>query len=656
MEAMRPEANHGLEVPWQARAAVPVLTAITILVTWWGLKDGAYFDGVFYPGAIAVYALLGVLLTSAPLRARLGGPALAALLALLAIGVWTAISILWTPVRDAAPADAQRAFLYAALFASGLWTCNLLGRRIAAALLPVAVGGVLVGVVTVVTLAFGTDFASYFHGDATLRFPIGYRNANATFFLICAWPLLALATGERGAWPLRALAIGSVTMLVELLVLAQSRGSLPAAIVALLVYLVLAPNRLRASAYLAVALIPVLPALPILLDVFQHSQADRAIIPVLHEAARAIALTSVLSVALAAIVARGVEPRVRLSPSTSRRLARSLAAVALVCVAIGGGVFVAERGGPVSFLNQRVDEFKSGGSPNLSRFGTRFGVNVGSNRDDFWRVALDQGEAHPLLGGGAGAFQFFYIEHRRSPETPQDPHSAELLMLSELGIPGLTAFAIFVIAAGFAGVRSRSRVPVAGTLVAGSLAAGANWVVHSSYDWFWHFPALTAMAIYLLGAAAAPALFDSRAELGRRVRIGAGAALAVLAILAIPLYLSERYTVRASEEWRSDPSRAYEDLDRAKDSNPWDAGPLLIKGVIASQVGDRAVAVSAFREAADREPDNYATHYFLARQLARRDPAGAARELALARELNPIGADVRQLTRKLERQVPRRRQ
>ncbi len=72
----------------------------------------------------------------------------------------------------------------------------------------VAVAGAVVGLVVTFTLAGGDDFTFYFHDDATLRFPIGYRNAEAAFMLICFWPTIVLAAEGRIPWQLRALAIG----------------------------------------------------------------------------------------------------------------------------------------------------------------------------------------------------------------------------------------------------------------------------------------------------------------------------------------------------------------------------------------------------------------------------------------------------------------
>jgi len=61
-------------------------------------------------------------------------------------------------------------------------------------------------------------------------------------------------------------------------VLCQSRGSIPAIAVAALVYLALSRNRLRAAIGIGLVALPAIPALPTLLDVYQHGAADAAVI------------------------------------------------------------------------------------------------------------------------------------------------------------------------------------------------------------------------------------------------------------------------------------------------------------------------------------------------------------------------------------------
>ena len=615
------------------------------IFVWWAWKDGAYFGVVFFPGAIAVFALLILLAIGAPLRLRLDGPARVALLSICGLAIWTLLSILWTDSHNGALQDAERALLYAAIFALGLWACRIGDRGHLAPVAAVAVAGAVVGVVITVTLAGGTNVPEIFQ-DATLRFPIGYRNAEAAFLLVCLWPTLSLAAEGELRWELRALLVGSATMLLELVVLAQSRGSLPAAVLALGVFIVLSRHRLRAAVYLALAAIPILPAMPTLLDVFQHGQ-DPQLVPLMRDSARAIALTSLGSVVLAAVCLRGLGPRVNLGERRELLISRVLAVLAIGVVAVGSTVFLAKRGGPVHFVDQRVSEFETLGYPDLSKQSARFGTNVGSNRHDFWSVAWDEFRDNPIAGGGAGSWQFAYLEHRRSGESPKDPHSGEFLFLSELGIVGLLLFATFAVAATLAGLRTRRKGPAAAMLATAALSSGAYMLVHASYDWFWHYPALIAPVLFLLGACAAPSLADGAWKLGAWSRWAVAAAVGLALLLAVPLFLSQRYANRAYDEYSSDPGAALSDLDRAADLNPYDPQPLYAKGVIESRAKRDLPAAASFREAIDRESVNYAGHYFLATALQRSDPAAARAEVSEAMRLNPFDLKSRALARQL---------
>ncbi len=628
------EAVEGQEQGRQWLGWAVLFVPITALFAWWGLDAGAYFGPVFYPGEIGILALLAILLLSAPLRTRLAGAPAVALLALLGLAAWVLLTIIWTPTREVAVSDTHRVLLYAALFMLGIWIVGLLGERRELALLPVALAGVVAGVVTVVTFGHGSDFSSYLHDDATLRFPVGYRNANAAFWLISAWPLIALAARRRFPWPVRALMVGAVTMLLELTVLSESRGSIPAAVLALVVLIALSRQGLKIALFVALAAIPVVPAIPTLLDVFQHGAADAGAIPLLHDSAQAILLTTLASVGLAAVYLALVEPRVSIGRRALTRLSWVAAAIAIAVVLAGGAVFVSSHGGPTGFISQRISELKEG-TPDLRSQGTRFGVNVGSNRGDIWRVALNEWKRDPIRGGGAGSWQIEYLREKTVTTTPHDPHSVEMLMLSEFGLPGILLFVAFVVAAVVAALRSRRLGPASVTLVAGALAAATQWFVQASYDWLFFYPAVTAPAIFLLGAAAAPAVRPVAARIRLAPRAPALALLAVTAVAAGALYVSERYTDRGEAEWRTDPLGAYDDFDRAASIDPYAVEPLISKGSIARAVGDELTAAEAFREAIDREHDNFTAHYFLGLTLLRSNPALAGRELRTAQRLQP---------------------
>ena len=94
--------------------------------------------------------------------------------------------------------------------------------------------------------------------------------------------------------------------------------------------------------------------------------------------------------------------------------------------------------------------------------------------EDPWRVGPSTISEPTPSPAGAGAFRASYLLDRDSNATdvqPEDLHSVEMLMASELGIPGLVLFATFVGAALIAALRAR-RLPSAAALAAGARALG----------------------------------------------------------------------------------------------------------------------------------------------------------------------------------------
>ena len=63
--------------------------------------------------------------------------------------------------------------------------------------------------------------------------------------------------------------------------------------------------------------------------------------------------------------------------------------------------------------------------------------------------------------------------------------------------------------------------------------------------------------------------------------------------------------------------------------------PYLAEGAIAREAGQPRRAIQAFTQATDTRPEEWASHYYLARLYHTRAPRIAAGELALARQLNP---------------------
>ena len=207
--------------------------------------------------------------------------------------------------------------------------------------------------------------------------------------------------------------------------------------------------------------------------------------------------------------------------------------------------------------------FKYAGEPTgtASHFG-----GLGSNRYDFWRVALIEFKHHPVQGIGPNNFQVPYLELRRSGEEPIYPHSLALGLLSQTGLIGTALFAGFLALTVLVVLRipaGRER-ELAGVLV----AAASVWLLHGLVDWLWEMPVLSVLGMGLLGAACALAprrVPAARLPAGRwRLGIAGGAAAAtVVAAAAIVLpWFAERDTQRAIATWPSDSAAAFSLLQR----------------------------------------------------------------------------------------------
>ena len=317
-------------------------------------------------------------------------------------------------------------------------------------------------------------------------------------------------------WRLRGLLIGSATLSIELAVLSQSRSSVFALVIGVLVLVAAHPARLRILAWLSIAALPAAMALPWLLDVFQSDGGNtEASLDPLRSAAGAMALTGALSVAVGWLAAWR-DPLIRFSERGSRVLGRSLAAGAAVLAVVGALVLAIEVGSPTEFIDRQADELTAG-SPDLSSKGSRFGLDLRSERGDFWRVALDDFSDKPLAGEGAGGWRFTYLPRPRR----RDPAGGPAQRVHADGIragPSRTD-----------AVRGRSSSqacgppcaragvgPEAAALVAGALAISAYWLVHASAEWFWSYAVITLPMAYALGAAAAARAQRADPRPGRR--------------------------------------------------------------------------------------------------------------------------------------------
>jgi tetratricopeptide (TPR) repeat protein len=628
----------------EAPATVPALLAVALFVLW-ATEQAGYPLTHWAPGTLIVLALLALAVLA--LGVRLGEIPLAAKIALMCLALFSALSflsILWAGVPGDAWEGADRTLLYLlvfALFASwrqrGGSAALLLGLWVAAMVVLAAFVALHVSADSGRQLARQMPFGR-------LVYPSGYANANAALWLIAAWPALLLARSERLAWALRGAFAGGAVLLAEVALLSQSRGAFYATPLMIALVFAFLPGRLRTF----VVLVPVAAAVGAasfaVLRVGNHLAHGDVVPSTLHHAVAAIfasaAATGVV-VALGAAVAQ----RALISERVLSRLRSAVAAGAVLALIglIAGGW--AAAGDPIARLRHGWDTFRSVKGYAANGSGSRLTSGLGSNRYDFYRVALDEFLAHPIGGIGADNFQQQYLRHGRSSETPHYPHSVELRTLAQTGIAGsLLAVAglAAALAAAFAAIR-RAADPLARDVAAAALGGFAYWVVHGSFDWFWEFAGLGAPAFALLGVACSLAPADAtrsrfalrgwpvmarrrerRAQVAgaaatpapgagaRRRRllltgVGSLAALAAATSLALP-WLSQLEVQSAARIWTRAPRIADQRLRDAASLDPLSDGAYLVAGNIALRYGDLRLADRRFAQALQRSPDDaYAT-------------------------------------------------
>ena len=246
-----------------------------------------------------------------------------------------------------------------------------------------------------------------------LDYPTGYPNANAAQWLMAFWPALLLARSERLPWALRGLLAGGAVLLAEVALLSQSRGSLYATPVMLVLVFALVPrpgadvrrcscrsrpaSRRRRRRYCASAT----DLRGGQRDERKRAQRDR------RELGRGCRRGSSWRSPRPSRHVGGFAPcrpgrALRTGASVRSRSSRSL-------VRRGRG---ASRGRQPGHPHRSTAGTASRAATPDGATGSRLPSGLGSNRYDFYRVALNEFVAHPLAGIGADNFQQQYLRPR----------------------------------------------------------------------------------------------------------------------------------------------------------------------------------------------------------------------------------------------------
>ena len=532
-------------------------------------------------------------------------PARWALAAFAGFTVWSFCSIAWADARGDAWDGANRTLLYLtvfALFAGVAWTAG----EAAAGLGAFALATAGVGAWEIARALAGDASAVFF--DGRLAAPIGYENASAALFLTAFWAALLLAV--RGQTPriARGVLLAAAGLLLELTILAQSRGSLVAGAVTLAVAVVL----VRARTPFAAGALRRRPGG----RVVAAGAAER----VRRRGARWAAGSRCGGGRHEPLGRRAV--RRRTPPGDGRTVGRRHARPRT-------------RRQPCWWPPRRVDRVVTLAARPIAD--SRFAAGPGSGRYDFWRVAALEFGRNPVAGVGADNFAHDYVRDRERREEPLYPHSLALRALAQTGAVGGALLALFLGGVAIAVSRLPAGDDARRSVGVAALVTGAVWVSHGSIDWLWEIPAVGAPAMAALGLAAA---MGRRPDRPIRVPLGARIALASAACVAALSYalpaLSAREVDGAVRGWSADPAAALHRLERARTLNVLSDRPDLVAGLLARRAGDHERAREAFLGALDRDARSWNVHVELALLDVRDGRRTAALErLSHARELNP---------------------
>jgi hypothetical protein len=600
-----------------------VAAGAAAIVTAANASEGAYFSqswgwvALAFLVPVAVALILGV--TEAPGFAR---AAFAVLVA--ALGVWIVVSATWSVSSSASIREGERMLVYVAV---ALALALLLRRGDATGV----AAGVFAGIVAIAGYALATRlFPGRFdvYDDPffanRLAEPLGYPNSLG--LLIAMGILVGLGWVAAGRTAMEWMCTGAVMpMLVTALYFTFSRGAIAALVIGYLLVLLLDPIRIG---YL-LATLAIAPTCVLSVVIASRQGAltstEGSAVDAIGQGHRLAVWILALGLASGVVaIAAGLGLR-RVVPSRRTIRVASALVVTAVCVSITGTALA--LGGPTAVIAEARSSFIA---PIALRDPTDLNERLlslsGSGRSEIIEVAWDAAQERPLLGHGAGSFEYLWYERRASLRVIRDAHSLYLETLVEAGVPGaMLVLAVLCVPVVAAARSRRSR------LVPAAAGAYVAWGVHSAIDWHWEMVGVTMTAFLVGGVGLIASESGARLVSGARwPLLGTSVVLSVAAVVSLvgnqALFAGREAVLRT--EWAS----AVDHARRAERLLSWSHEPAIVLGDAAAGLGDRKATLEAYRDAVAVNPRSWPAWLRLA-QVA----GGEERRRAYARvrELNP---------------------
>ncbi|HEX8855517.1 MAG TPA: O-antigen ligase family protein [Thermoleophilaceae bacterium] len=639
---------------------------------------------------VAAGLVIAAAVAYGPTRRLDGG---ASLLFFGALAALTALSVLWSIVPDATWSEANRTLAYLAVFAAGMGIA-----RLAPGWWRVLLWSLLLAATAVIVYALASRvFPGSIAPDelyARIGQPFGYWNAVGVTAAIAVPPGLWLGARRAGYAPANALAYPLLGLMFVALFLSYSRGALAATIVALGLWFLFVPLRLRS---LGVLIVSALGATPVIVWALSKDAFTKDLVPLATKESVAGTFGLLLLVMVAVLLAIGLAASFGLgvrapSPRFRRRIGLAAAVVACAIPLVGlTSVAFSQKGftGTISdkWSQATSESAKTSGGPGRL-------TQTSSSRGRYWRQAGHIFADHPLGGTGAGTFGTARLRYRNDVLVARHAHGFFAQTMADLGVGGLAVVVAFAIAWLWAAARTlgiriswrpwrrnanappreplrwdAERVGLAAITLA-ALAFG----LHSAIDWTWFVPGPAVMAILAAGfvagrgpvveAAAVPAggprlslVGDGAAPpAGRRLRVPSPqrVAFALVALAAAGLIVWQTAQPERSDSQTQDAislaasgklTPAVTKAKAAAATDPLSPKPLLVEAAVLDAAGHPKEAKSTLEQAVIRFPSQPQVWLRLADYDLHRagDLPGATNALSGVLFLDPLNEQAREL-------------
>jgi len=629
------------------------LIAPIALIVGLALAGGGFdVNGRHIAGLAVWLVVVGLLVFGAASNATLGRPFYWTGGLIVGLSLLCAISSLWSGSMELSVIEADRVLVYLGFFLAAFLIAQTDERRQRFA------EGLAIAVTLAALLGLGSRLLPHLLevGDSLgsgprLRYPLGYWNANGAMFGIAVALLLWMS--RRAAFSaLRWLAVAAMPAVLLALYFTYSRGGLLALVVAAGCLIALSRDRLWLLATLGGGALGALPA--VLAVQARHSLADNLATQASVDQGATVLLILLAGIALSLLlfaVLRRVEARG--GPMTGRAVEMSRDPVLLKRVALAGALVAIVAA--VAVGGRAWDRFSSSDIQFPEDPKQHFADLSGAGRHDFWRVSIEAFDEKPILGSGAGTYEFSWEEHRSIDLPVHDAHSLYLEAFAELGaVGGLLVLALVgtLLWCGFSAWRAALHPQR--ELYAALFATMLAFSIGAAFDWFWEIAALGAVFFLAAGVMVSvkcsqlssdPRRDAARAD-GRRYGLAiAGLATAWIATVALvgPLLVEREIHASQDAAAEGDVASAIDHAGTARSIEPWAASPYVQLGLLAQLQTDYPSAIVHFTHAIEREDHNWQWYYLRSKvEHETGDEASAQADLERARQLNPRAGCLRE--------------